>query len=191
MRRRGTTLLEAMLTCAMLGALFVLLMSIYLVCLRAWHKSNTQSNLVQDARLALSRLTREAARSSGAGLSSQDHSFTLLCPAQKDGKLDLDGELGVVWDHYLTCSLQGDNLQVQMASLKPNDEGRLAPLPISQLDPQPRPNPPEIWLREVDKFEVTKVGVRCLQLDLTLRRHHYGQRTPEIVRRVVSLRILN
>lgn len=193
MGRRGATLLEAMLTCAMLGALFVLLMSIYLVCLRAWHKGNTQSTLVQDARVAFSRLTHEAARSSGAGLSSDEHSFTILCPAQKDGKLTLDPEVGVVWDHYLKCELQGDNLRVKILTLKPDDEPRQEPMPIARFDPDSKRKwePPQIWLREVDKFEVTKVGMRSLQLDLTLHRYHYGQKAPEKVSRVISLRILN
>lgn len=187
--------MEAALACAMLGLMFVLLMMIYLSCLKAWHKTNTQSDLLSDIRVSLTRLARLAAQSSADGVSVEAGAVSLLSPSIKDDKAEIDPVKGVIWDVYRVFYLEGNQLRVKVVKLRDNADQRENPTPIEEMTPT-RPlrfyrKDGEVWCRDVETFEVRRIGVRLLEIELAAVRRRYGRQAPERVRRVISARILN
>lgn len=96
------TILEMMVSTAILGLLFTAVFFIYQMGASAWQKGITQSDLQQSAQVAKAQLARELERSTYDSLSVDPQGISFLSPMDANGRFQVDPvALKPHWQKYV------------------------------------------------------------------------------------------
>ena len=197
--RQGATIAEALLTCVMLGLMFLLLMGVYVSCLGVWHKTNTQSDLLQNSRVTLTRLSRDIVESTYGGLSVEANAISLISATRADGTLEVDDSTGYLrWNSYRIYYFNSTDATLRQLSvdIPSSASQREEPTPIETLGSKPKPfssycTGGRVACTHVTAFEARKVGPHLVEIELETERPRYGSEKTEKIRRVIGARLHN
>lgn len=199
--KRGYTVLEALISVAMLGAMFVVLMLIYINCASVWAKGEAHSDMAQNLQVFSRNLALDIERSSYDGLSLGPGMVALLSPADEHGRTEVDPATGsLLWRRYRVYYLdpgKGELLRCQV-KLPETSPVRLFPVPIEAYDDGGGPKPlrdycqaGQVLARLVRDFQIRRQGNRMLVFEVTTEKARRGRTRPETITRKVWARVHN
>lgn len=185
-------MLEAVLAVGLLGALFVLLMSVYLTCARALAQGDRRTSLAGELQVATQSLVSELERSAYDGLSLAPGTLSLLSPKDEQGRVDYDAATGSLrWSRYRIFYLDPGTHELRRrdVNLAPSATQRVAPAPLQDLEDYRSQG--TVVARFIYGFEAERQGNRLVHLTLRAERERRGRTEPEKLARSVWARIHN
>ncbi len=172
------------------AGVLLLLVGMQVVLIRgaasAFHKANTQADLLQDLQIAATRLNRDAQGASPLGTSLNANGVSLCSAHQQSQVMQLGPTGQLLWREYLLYSYAPASKQLywkKLAMTAPIDP----PVPIelynfgSGLQPlSSYQTGGKLLVSDLEQFQVTLVNNE-LSCYLKASRLHYGSNRPEVV----------
>lgn len=182
--RRGVGLSEVMVAASVLLILVGLQLVLIQGASSAFHKTNTQADLLQDMEITLARFTRDAQGSTLAGLSLNGNGVAFLSAHLAQQNLQLSPTGQPMWKQYLLYYFDAPSKELRWRALPmaTPSETPLAldaynfgsgPLPMATYQVSGKP-----LARFVDSFSVTAVNSE-ISTTLQCSRVRYGSPKPE------------
>lgn len=133
---RGFTIVEVLIVLSVFGMLVSAVFLVFDMGLKAWQKSSTKNELLQQAQITNLKLGADVERSSLASLSIDDTPATpiaaLLSPLNDDQQFESDNRGRPVWQKYLCYYLDKSEgvIYRREVDLTPTAPQRTTPTPI-------------------------------------------------------------
>lgn len=201
MRARGFTLLELMVAGSLFLLLGLVLFELYRVGASAWHKSDSQLDVLRNLQVVLTRVSREA---QGSSLASESHDATALSflTAVKDstGFVVAPVTFRPVWQRYFVCYYDAgrQSVSVREEPLLPASPEASAPGPIDNFAGPSGTQPLAFYCnsgreiaRGITSFQASTTEPDLLELTLEGQQKRYGSKKLESIRLKTTVRMRN
>lgn len=191
-RRSGSTLIEVMIGCLILGLLMTVLFQCFRSGAGAWKKVEAQAALIGDLQVTASLLDREFERTSPASVTVDPAGTGLafLSPLDDSGLYTTDVNGRIEWKAYCVCwyDAASKTLQWHKFPLVAAAPERQTPGPIQEYDDGSGKKPlasyynnGRVVARFVDSCAFVRTGV-AVQFTWLVQRKRYGSERLESAR---------
>jgi prepilin-type N-terminal cleavage/methylation domain-containing protein len=132
---KGFSLLETLVSVALLASLVVVTFALFRDGLYAWKRATAHSSMLQDLNASTAQLTRWLERSNASSLSTAPAVLSGLDCAQDDASVLYDHRGNVLWQCYRVAFLDGEGkLRWREVPLTATAPQRSEPGPIDSYD---------------------------------------------------------
>ncbi|MGE0493367.1 MAG: type II secretion system protein J [Vulcanimicrobiota bacterium] len=149
-RRFGFSLLEVLVSVAILSLVFTALLAVYAFGIRLFTRTDQRSELIRNAQLAVTTLQHDLMDSSFASLEIDGSTLAFLAPSP--ASLDSSGR--ATWKSYLIYSLEERTLRRRVVEIPAGAPQVESPGPISGFDPGSGPQELSAYLTSVPQSRV-------------------------------------